>query len=300
VTLAAVIQGRSIVDSWAVPLLSRLVRKGGNHGKLTAARVLLRAVRGLFGEARLLLDAWYMRASVIHYALAEGLTVIGQVRRDLALFLPPQPRPGKRGRRAKYGKKMTAQAVAALTETRSFLFLYGQGQTVRYRSAIVLAKFLGGLPVRAVWVATEKDGVVQPARLLISTDTALSARQVIETYALRWPIEPMFNSLKHASGIKEVWQRDRQTLHRWVHILSAAFALTQMLAVHDPDISRELAIIAPWRRETHPTAGMVKRGLAILLRNVHLPPLWNRKRRKFNASSAIKTPPIRVPAAKAA
>ena len=52
-------------------------------------------------------------------------------------------------------------ASVRLPETRSFLFIYGQGQTVRYRSAIVLAKFLGGLSDRAVWVATEKDGVVQ-------------------------------------------------------------------------------------------------------------------------------------------
>jgi len=41
---------------------------------------------------------------------------------------------------------MTEQAVATLKETRSFMFLYGQAQIVRYRSAVVLAKFLGGRP----------------------------------------------------------------------------------------------------------------------------------------------------------
>ena len=125
VTLAAIVRGRSVASSWAVPLLSRLVRKGGNHGKLTTARVLLRTVRGLFGNARLFLDSWYMRASVIQYALAEGLTVIGQARKDLALYRPPPRSTRKRGRPAKRGAKMTTDAVAALVETRSFMFLYG-------------------------------------------------------------------------------------------------------------------------------------------------------------------------------
>jgi hypothetical protein len=30
----------------------------------------------------------------------------------------------------------------------------------------------------------------------------------------------MFCSLKHGIGVKETWQRRRQTLHRWVQILS--------------------------------------------------------------------------------
>jgi len=40
----------------------------------------------------LLLDAWYMRGSVIRAAMQRGDTVVGQVRRDTALFeLPPLP-----------------------------------------------------------------------------------------------------------------------------------------------------------------------------------------------------------------
>src|SRR6476661_1755091 len=64
VTLAAVVHAKTVATSWAVPLISRLVRKTGNHGKLTGARVLLRVVRGFFGQGRLLLDTWFMRASV--------------------------------------------------------------------------------------------------------------------------------------------------------------------------------------------------------------------------------------------
>jgi len=162
------------------------------------------------------------------------------------------------------------------------MVVYGKGQFVRYRSAIVLARFLGGRSVHAVWVQFEEDpDTPRQTRLLISTDLSLTAQQIIEAYALRWTIEPMFNSLKNAIGMKEVWQQRRQTLHRWVHILSAAFALTQMMAVHDPAIALQVAVIAPWRKETHLTAGMVRRGLANIFRNVSISAIWDRKCGKF-------------------
>lgn len=100
--------------------------------------------------------------------------------------------------------------------------------------------------------------------------------------------------------MKEVWQQRRQTLHRWVQILSAAFAITQMMAVHEPAIARQLAVIAPWRKERHPTAGMVKRGLANLFRHVSIAGLWDRKRRKFEPAEDTRQPANSVKIAKAA
>src|SRR6201994_4170642 len=203
------------------------------------------------------------------------------------LSAPPTRHAGQRGRPPKYGAKMTEQAVATLKETRSFMFLYGQGQIVRYRSAVVLAKFLGGRAVRAVRIRLEdENGLPKPPHLLISTEITMTAREIIDAYALRWTIEPMFCALKHGIGVKETWQRRRQTLHRWVQILSTAFALTQMMAVYDPARARQLAIVAPWRKERHPTAGMVRRGLAAIFRTVSLLAVWDRKCRKFSGPIA--------------
>jgi len=55
--------------------------------------LLLRLLGQRLGHVRLLLDAWFMRAWLIQRALAAGYTVIGCVRRDLALFDVPKP-PG--------------------------------------------------------------------------------------------------------------------------------------------------------------------------------------------------------------
>src|SRR3954464_7833930 len=114
--LAAVIE-RNAFAVGAVPL--RLVRRGTNRGKLRSAGLLLRLLGQRLGQVRLLLDAWFMRAWLIHRRLAAGHTVIGCVRRDLALFeVPKSPRKRKRGRPAKYGARLTPDRVAALPEHR--------------------------------------------------------------------------------------------------------------------------------------------------------------------------------------
>ena len=92
--LAAVIE-RNAFAVGAVPLLLRLVRRGTNRGKLRSAGLLLHLLGQRLGHVRLLLDAWFMRGWLIHRALAAGHTVIGCVRRDLALFEVPKP-PRKR------------------------------------------------------------------------------------------------------------------------------------------------------------------------------------------------------------
>ncbi len=65
--------------SLGIPILSRLVRLGGNSGKLVAAKTLLRVIAPLFNgfQTVLLMDSWYMRCTLITYALEQGLQVIG-------------------------------------------------------------------------------------------------------------------------------------------------------------------------------------------------------------------------------
>src|SRR3954462_11270115 len=122
----------------AVPLMLRLVRRGTHRGKLTSARFLLR----LLGRVRLLLDAWFMRARLIEAALADGHTVIGRGRRDLALYAVPRPpRRRRRGRPRKYGARMPGERIVALPLPRSARILYGKLEVVRSRTRRVAARF---------------------------------------------------------------------------------------------------------------------------------------------------------------
>src|SRR3954451_2218237 len=123
VTLSAVVPCRDRPRS--VPLVTGLCRSSGNAGKIAMAKGLLRAV-GALGPVCLLLDAWYMRGSLIHTALRLGHEVIGQVRRDTALFaLPPPRQPERRGRPRLYGARLDADMVAALPASVHAIAVYG-------------------------------------------------------------------------------------------------------------------------------------------------------------------------------
>jgi hypothetical protein len=288
----------------AVPLMLRLVRRGTHRGKLVSARFLLRLLGRRLGRVRLLLDAWFMRARLIEAALADGHTVIGRVRRDLALYAVPRPpRRRRRGRPRKYGARMTRARIEALPVHRSARILYGKLEVVRYRTRPVAARFLKGRVVRAVWVELERpDRRDRPAeeRLLVCTDPDLPATEVITSYAKRWAVEPLFAAMKHGWGLKDAWQRSRQALMRWVTILAAGYALSQMLAYADPARVPGLADPAPWRPPGTRTAGLIQAGIARILRVVGLPALVAAIPPEFRPGDGRRTgrpPPVTARAA---
>jgi len=288
----------------AVPLMLRLVRRGTHRGKLVSARFLLRLLGRRLGRVRLLLDAWFMRARLIEAAVADGHTVIGRVRRDLALYAVPRPpRRRRRGRPRKYGPRMTRARVEALPVHRSARILYGRFEVVRYRTCRVAARFLKGRVVRAVWVELERpdrrDGAGEE-RLLVCTDPDLPATEVVTSYAKRWAVEPLFAAMKHGWGLKDAWQQSRQVLMRWVTILAAGYALGQMLAYADPARVPGLADPAPWRPPGTRTAGLIRAGIARLLRVVGLPALVAAIPPEFRPGDGRRTgrpPPVTARAA---
>lgn len=269
--------------SLGIPILSRLARRGGNSGKLVAAQTLLRVVVPLFQglQTFLLMDSWYMRCNLITYAMENGLSVIGQVRKDSALFHEPE-RTGKRGRPRKYGDRVTAEWVASLPEIRQQFTVYGKTQTVYYRSAIVMARFLKGRPVRIVWSQLENEsGIRTQQSLILSTDISLSGARIILGYGRRWSVEDLFNQLKNRWGWKETWQQTRQVLHRWVQILSVSYAIPQLLVLLNDAKVAYLASFAPWRQKQPVTAGRVRQGLQRFFGHVNIRAMWNPKSGKF-------------------
>src|SRR5512144_5397 len=305
VLLAAVLsRGRRYCS--AIPLLARLQHTVGNHSKLQAACVLLRAVGAIFqdGQVRLLLDCWYMRCKVIQYAQAWGFAVIGQVRRDTALYALPEVVAGgqrRRGRPRQYGLKYTPERVVALPEYRVRLWLYGKWQWVRYRSAVVKARFLKGQVVQVVWVQFEaEEGTLSSTRLLLATEANLRPEVIIKAYARRWPIEPLFNQLRHGWGWLQAWQQSRQGLARWVQIGVVAYALAQLLVLKGGDHLVALTHSTPWRQDRPVTAGLVHLALQRILGQVNLRVWWDPTSRKFQPPAAAEETVSEPPLAQAA
>jgi hypothetical protein len=260
VTLSGVVPCRD--RPRAAPIVTGLCRSVGHAGKLAIAKGLLRAVGHRLGPLYLLLDAWYMRGSLIRIALRLGHDVIGQVRRDTALFGLPAPRvPGTRGRRRLYGEKSSADAIAGLPVSIHHIAGYG-GRAARLRHLVCRPRFLRGVIVRAVWCELEKRGGWAKQRLLLSTDPALSAPAIVEAYSNRWSAEPLFNALKLTDGLGAMWQRGRTALLRWLHLVQIGRALLVLLTARaEPEIVA-LVRVGGWRTAATLTPGLVKDALA--------------------------------------
>ena len=288
VSLAMIVK-RAHTTPVALPMLSRLIPSASNTGKLVAANTLIRSVYRLFQgvKVRVLVDSWYMRRCFIESMQQRGFDVIGQVRIDTRLYdVPPPRKKGQRGRHRKYGGKYTPKRIAHLKRTVATLKLYGKEQVVRYRSRLVKARFLDGQLVRVLWCEFKSDnGNWKSTCLLLRTDTTLKPEQVLESYALRWSIESMFNQLKLAWGLKEAWQQTRQTLHRWVHITMVGYGLVQLLSCLNSQAVEDLCRHSPWRQGTPKTAGQIRKGLVRILRHVSVRQWWNAKCKKFEPAA---------------
>lgn len=114
---------------YVLPMVSRLVPVAGNRNRLTIAMALVRGLAPVMRNkpVRILFDAWFMRARLVLPVLSRKMRVIGQARRDTALFLLPIVvlKPG-RGRPRTNGVGMTPDAIRALPATGLKLTLYGQ------------------------------------------------------------------------------------------------------------------------------------------------------------------------------
>lgn len=279
VTLAQIAtrtQGKNI----AIPLLSRLMPTAGNTGKLRAAQTLIRSVSRLYHgkTVRLLVDSWYMRGEFILAMLSKKIDVIGQVRYDTRLYdMPAVRQKQQRGRPAKYGSKMTRERVTRLTVTETVLPLYGKRQRLRYRHKIVLARFIDGTRVHAIWCEfyDEKKEVWNKARLLLSTNTELTAEEIIKAYAKRWSIESAFHELKNAWGVKEAWQQTRNALNRWVQLTTIGYGLIQLLSLLPAEKLGGVMLQSPWRDKTEVTAGKIRDGLIKQFQRVNFFEWWS-------------------------
>lgn len=220
------------------------------------ARQSIDSVREHVKHARLLIDAWFIRRSLIVPLLVQQLRIIGQVRRDTAQYLPPQPEPKRRGPKRKYGLRIDTAMFDTLPVEEMQLSLYSKAQSVRVRSTLAVARFLKALPVRAVWCQVRQaDNSWSRPRLILATESNLAAQATVEIYAERWGIELMFHNLKRWWGVTNLWQQSDEALELWMQIRSMAYALTQLLALRSW-ASFPLLDIAPWRKGAMITAGL--------------------------------------------
>lgn len=269
VSLACVVRNLNL-QCIALPILSCVARRAGNRNKLIAAQALFRSVRSIVAKKniRVLMDAWYMKGRLVLYLLEEGVEVIGQVRRDTALFHAPKTPPkGKRGRKPKKGERVYLADVDQKRFEQVQMKLYGREVLVHYRSAELVARFLRYRLVRVVWSRLEdlETGEVGKTSIIICSSVDRTPIEILSYYSERWSIEPMFNAIKNQWGFAKAWQQHCLSLSRWLSIISTAYFIPAFLLAFHPEQAESVAFKAPWRGRETATVSTVAAGLRLII-----------------------------------
>jgi hypothetical protein len=274
-------QGRHL----AIPLWMQLVDKDGNRSKLKIARnLVLIADKHRIDDRKplLLCDAWYMKEPFVAPLLEHQICCIGQIRKDSALFLPPEPASGKRGRPPKYGQRLSLEYVSKLFPLQSIrLTAYGKERTFEFYSFRAKARFLKGALCNCVWCRFFTGGKNPTSwRLLLSTDTSLSGSEIISYYARRWSVESAFNDIKNTFGLSQAWQQTKSAFARWRCLICVAYGICSYCALL---FGQGLADLVPiqWRRNQPMTAGWAKKVLGRIFHNFPVRLCWDRTLQKM-------------------
>ncbi|WP_028215576.1 transposase [Paraburkholderia mimosarum] len=117
---------------------------------------------------------------------------------------------------------------------------------------IAVARFLKGTPVRAVWCQFYNDKRQEwtKRRLILASEVDLEAQTIVQLYARRWGIEPLFHNLKRWWGFNNLWQQIRSCT--WTLTQSLSLAIAEDFPMHE---------IAPLRIGQPVTAGLVAQWL---------------------------------------
>lgn len=281
VTIAMLARKQS--ESIALPLTAHLQDYTGNSNKLKTALALSK--RFIKEPAILTMDSWYMKKPLLN-DLPRHITVIGQVRKDIALHHKVPPHNGKRGAPRKYGLRVSKEEIFSLPVKQRSLSLYGKTQEVRYRSIIAYPRILNYRAAKLVYCEfLSSKGKYSSTRVIVSTNTSLSAETILKEYEYRWKIEPCFHHLKEQFGLDSCIQHSRTTFMRWVQIKLLAYNMTQVLSMKLEESSfqeKVKKIFRPWYKPKHITFGLLHDYLLKNYSHFQVSCSFNRKYRKID------------------
>lgn len=184
----------------AIPVGVALHRKGGAT-TTELARQLMAGLAERLPERRFALcaDGAYATLSGDHLARTQ---VVSRMRRDAALFGPPPPRTGKRGRPRRKGERLGTPVELAKAATGwKTVELDWRGATVTkqlWSRDVLWYRVCPDAMVRLV-VVRDPSGV-EPDDFFFTTDLNMTPAQVASIYASRWPIEVVFRDVKQTVG----------------------------------------------------------------------------------------------------
>jgi hypothetical protein len=222
--------------TWALPILVRMYRKRknptlapGRGGKLERKQIgqatdkqyrtrpqlaleMIQIVAGWAGQRKLrvLGDSEYAGGSISRH-LPANAELISRMTMKAALFDPPPAPPTGRGRRRKKGRRLSNPQQMA--EDRRRPWIKTTKVKVWYYSIEALWYSSAGQKLLRVVVVRDPKGRRRDD-CFFSTDLTLTPPQILETFALRWPLEVCFRDVKQFLGFEDPQNRVSQATQR--------------------------------------------------------------------------------------
>lgn len=187
-------------------------------------------------------DGAYARRAFVQALWVAGRHLVSRLRSDTVFYdLPPVPKKGKKGRPRTYGAKHKAREWAQTKQRwrEVTLCLYGKEVRLSIKSRVVIQRTLG-VQIRLVAVQWEK----RPLVFLFSTDTKLTAAEIVRVYCARFAIETAFRDAKQEFGLTTYQVRSERSIERLVHLSLWAQTLLRLRCWG----AKPQAIYGEWRK----------------------------------------------------
>jgi len=227
---------KSIHGRWAcLPLAQSLyipVKNAGNNfeTKIDAAgRLIGNFAKTVSSEILVITDSWFGNNSLWKHLcdLPVKVHILTRLRINSILYAFPDNSGERKGRKRKYGekfKKITELALDMERLTGQFM-IYGKIRKCEYAEFKCMHKGFKA-PVKIVLVYMKNR--VFP---ILSTDTELTAQEMIEHYSARWKIESGFKELKHEIGALDNQAGKKESVENHFELCCMAVTMTWIYAM---------------------------------------------------------------------
>jgi hypothetical protein len=168
---------------------------------------MIQIVAAWAGQRSLIIvgDSEYAGGSISRH-LPANATLISRMTMNAALYEPPpkptrgRGRPRKKGRRLPSPLQMAQDGRRRWTEAK--VFLYGRNLKVWYQTLDALWYSSAGQKLLRIVVVRDPRGRRRDD-CFFSTNRTLTPVEILETFALRWPLEVCFRDVKQFLGFED-------------------------------------------------------------------------------------------------
>ncbi|SDA69239.1 hypothetical protein SAMN03080617_01742 [Algoriphagus alkaliphilus] len=186
-------------------------------------------------------DGSYTNEAVLK-KLPSNTILIGRIRKDCSLFLPPEPPTSGKGRKKVYGKSLPTPEQIRQSDDYSWVKVqaWAAGKVHEFELKVIPAvrwRKAGNKDLKLVIIRPISYRKTKKSRLLyrdpaylICTEPELELATLLQAYLWRWEIEVNFKDEKTILGCGEAQVRTRQACEKVPAFLTSVYSMLLLAA----------------------------------------------------------------------